>query len=110
MSILLPMLLVSVVAIVSMAALYAVATRNVLQPATVEPFAIPAGHDPSADTLPTTGSALLKTAQPATGEWKVTTIHNLTQVEDFLDSLEAHGVTEREILTLGDSTFAIRWR
>ena len=44
------------------------------------------------------------------GEWTLTTRTSLTQVEDLLDWLEAQGVSEREVLVLGDNSFAIRWR
>jgi len=66
--------------------------------------------DPSADTLPTNCS-LVKTAPPLnTPEWRVRTVASLSQVEDLLDSLEAHGVKHREVLAIGNNVFAVRWR
>jgi hypothetical protein len=61
-----------------------------------------------ADTLPLTASVDV-TPAPAAG-WQVATLANLSQVEDLLDSLEAHGVTEREVVTLQNNLFAVRWR
>jgi hypothetical protein len=42
--------------------------------------------------------------------WHVATLASLNQVEDLLDCLEARGVAEREVVTLEDNLFAVRWR
>ncbi len=47
--------------------------------------------------------------QPLT-DWQVTTVADLTDAEDLLDCLEAQGVAERELVVLGNSCFAVRWR
>lgn len=66
--------------------------------------------DSGADTMPV-NCALSKTTFPANApEWKVKTLANLWQVEDLLDSLEAHGVEHREVLAIGNNVFAVRWR
>jgi len=66
--------------------------------------------DPGADTMPTNCS-LSKTSPPMNSpEWRVKTVSTLSQVEDLLDSLEAHGVAHREVLAIGNNVFAVRWR
>lgn len=42
--------------------------------------------------------------------WQMTTVSALCEAEDILDSLEAHGIAERELVVLGNSCFAVRWR
>jgi hypothetical protein len=44
------------------------------------------------------------------GEWQLTTVACLTDAEELLDTLENQGVAERELVVLGNSTFAVRWR
>ena len=43
-------------------------------------------------------------------DWRMTTVDNLTHAEDLLDCLENQGVEERELVVLGNSCFAVRWR
>ncbi len=43
-------------------------------------------------------------------EWHLTTVSALCDAEDLLDSLEMQGFEERELVVLGNSCFAIRWR
>ena len=62
----------------------------------------------SSDTLPISASVDV-TPLPAAC-WHVATLANLNQVEDLLDCLEARGVAEREVVTLEDNLFAVRWR
>ena len=59
-------------------------------------------------TLPLTASVDVTPAPPAA--WQIATASSLGEVEDILDSLEAHGVTEREVVTLQNNMFAVRWR
>lgn len=107
---LLATVLTAAASIVTLVVLYAVATRTDAVPAgVVDPFQPTVGSDPSADTLPT-GCAMSKTTPPASADWQVATLTNLSQVEDLLDSLEANGFAEREVLALGNSSFAVRWR
>ena len=77
-----------------------------LRPATVFPFA-PGSTDPSADTL--SNQACIETVFADTG-WHALTLNRLSEVEDLLDSLEAHSVQEREVKTLGGNSFSVRWR
>ncbi len=60
--------------------------------------------DPAADTV--AGGQ----RTPSRTEWQLTTVSDLTAAEDLLDSLEAHGYAERELVVLGNSCFAVRWR
>ncbi|OWK36502.1 hypothetical protein FRUB_09065 [Fimbriiglobus ruber] len=57
-----------------------------------------------------TNSELIKTVIVQSSDWKATTLHNLSQVEDLLDSLEMHGIADREVVALGNSTFIVRWK
>ena len=49
-------------------------------------------------------------AEVARGDWHVAQVETLSDAEDFLDALEAQGVEHRELVILGNSTFAVRWR
>ncbi len=60
--------------------------------------------DPAADTLADAPRGPVRT------DWQLTTVDNLTAAEDLLDCLEAHGYAERELVVMGNSTFAVRWR
>jgi hypothetical protein len=42
--------------------------------------------------------------------WHTKTVSALREAEDLLDSLEAQGVTERELVVLSETSFAVRWR
>ena len=42
--------------------------------------------------------------------WNVTSVPALSDAEDLLDALEMNGFSERELIVLGNSTFAVRWR
>jgi hypothetical protein len=89
---------------------YATAVRAGLpEPGTVNPFAGSTATDPAADTL-STSSEVEKTTPPLGVAWQTKTLTNLRQVEDLLDCLEAHGVHERDVQILGESTFLVRWR
>ena len=62
--------------------------------------------DPAADTLNSNGRLPVATRT----DWSLTTVSALCDAEDLLDCLEAQGYTERELMVLGNSTFAVRWR
>jgi len=47
---------------------------------------------------------------PTRTEWQLTTVADLTNAEDLLDCLEAQGYADRELVVLGNSCFAVRWR
>jgi hypothetical protein len=87
--------------------LYALVVRPVpvLQPIPAGPFA-PGSGDPVADTL--NGQAEVQTV--LANEWNAVTLNKLHEVEDLLDFLEAHQVSEREVHTLGNAVFCVRWR
>jgi hypothetical protein len=84
---------------------YVMAARPALRPAAVGPFA-PTPADPSADTL----SGQARETVFADHGWQSVTLNNLREVEDLLDSLEAHRVAEREVHALGNAAFCVRWR
>jgi hypothetical protein len=84
----------------------AVRTAPQLRPATVFPFA-PGSANPADDTLD--AQAHTPTVLADDG-WKVATLHRLCDVEDLLDSLEAHGIAEREVQTMGNAEFRVRWK
>ncbi len=43
-------------------------------------------------------------------DWQLTTVDELCDAEELLDVLENQGYEERELVVLGNSTFAVRWR
>jgi hypothetical protein len=43
-------------------------------------------------------------------DWKLTTVTALCDAEELLDVLEMKGFTERELVVMGNSCFAVRWR
>ena len=48
---------------------------------------------------------------PATRtDWHLTTVSALRDAEELLDVLECQGFAERELVVLGNSCFAVRWR
>ena len=96
-------------ALMVMAVAVAVTSRqDVLHPATVNPFA-PGIADPSSDTMQN-DQAMAQTVLAPAHDWEVATFDDLTQVEDLLDSLEAHGVATREVIAVTDHCFAVRWK
>ena len=110
MTILFPLALVTIVTLFTLSVLAVVASRHaVLQPTTVDPFSAPRISDPSSDTL-AGWSEMVKTVLTPPNDWHVTTLHNLSEVEDLLDSLEAHGIHHREVVTLSEDCFAVRWK
>jgi hypothetical protein len=62
--------------------------------------------DPASDTL---AYGNQPHADPRT-EWRMTTVNDLTDAEDLLDYLENQGIEDRELVVLGNSCFAVRWR
>ncbi len=47
---------------------------------------------------------------PSQTDWQLTTVSALCDAEELLDMLENQGIAERELLVLGNSCFAVRWR
>jgi hypothetical protein len=62
--------------------------------------------DPAVETLVGNSGS----ADPVRSDWHVAQVETLSDAEDFLDALETQGVEHRELVILGNSTFAIRWR
>ena len=73
------------------------------KPGTVYPFA-PA-QPTTADTL----GAETETVFADEG-WSVVTLTRLSDVEDLLDTLEAHRFAQREVRAVGNSEFRVRWK
>ncbi len=83
----------------------AAATAGVVmtqKPGTVYPFA--PVKPTAADTLVAADTVF------ADDGWSVVTLNRLCDVEDLLDSLEAHQVCEREVRVVGNSSFRVRWK
>jgi hypothetical protein len=60
---------------------------------------------------PTFSSVLTSPTKPErSDDWQLTTCSALHDAENLLDKLETKGVTERELLVLGNRCFAVRWR
>jgi hypothetical protein len=66
-----------------------------------------AAADPAAATI-TTGRHLNNSTTRT--DWHLTTVSALSDAEELLDVLENQGVAERELVVLGNSCFAVRWR
>ena len=62
--------------------------------------------DAGVNTLVSGGGRL----SPVSNDWQLTSVDNLTHAEELLDSLENQGYAERELIVLGNASFAIRWR
>ena len=92
-------------AAVSLTALYVLATRTATAPALAGENTAVGLRDAASETL-TDGRM---TSRIPT-EWQLATVEGLTEAEDMLDSLEAHGYADRELVVLGNSSFAVRWR
>ncbi len=91
---------------VGLTALYVLVTKT-------EPVEALAGEttlsncaDPAAETL-ATGRQLRSVNRT---DWQLTTVGALSDAEDLLDALENQGFAERELVVLGNSCFAVRWR
>jgi hypothetical protein len=63
----------------------------------------------SADTLE--GGMNFRIFPPAKpGEWQILSCDTIREAEMTLDSLENHGVKDREMLALSNNCFAVRWK
>ena len=106
-----PLFMIAVAALLGVFVLFAIQTHP-LQAVTVDPFAAPhRPRDPASDTV--SGDSMSRTAPPARangGEWQVRMLTDLSEVETLLDRLEACGVTTREVNTIGEEGFAVRWK
>ncbi|MGL6074455.1 MAG: hypothetical protein ACRC8S_09875 [Fimbriiglobus sp.] len=76
--------------------------------ATASPFA-PGTSAPSEDTVGGE-QAIVQTVLVGKSDWQIATLSSLSDVEDMLDSLEAHGIENREVHCLANNVFAVRWK
>jgi hypothetical protein len=83
-----------------------VAARPDAQPATAGENTVVGLADPAAETV--IGDRVIP--GPVGVEWQMSAVDDLTQAEDLLDCLEARGFEHRELVVLGNSSFAVRWR
>jgi hypothetical protein len=97
-------LLIIAIVSVTLAAAYVVTTRSAVHPALAGQNTVVGLADPAAETLVGGTPARTRT------DWQLTTVDDLTNAEDLLDCLEAQGYTDRELVVLGNSCFAVRWR
>jgi hypothetical protein len=86
-------------------AIYAVATKA----EQVEVFASKTTLT-DAEVAAETGRYLATTPPPTQSDWQFATVNALNDAEELLDMLENQGYAERELVVLGDSSFAVRWR
>lgn len=91
-------------AAVSLTALYVMATQAAVRPALAGDNTVVGLADAASETLRGDTPARART------EWQLATVDNLTRAEDLLDSLEARGFADRELVVLGNSCFAVRYR
>ncbi|HEX4608833.1 MAG TPA: hypothetical protein VH092_11570 [Urbifossiella sp.] len=91
-------------AVLAMATAVVVSTRSGIQTALAGQTTVVGLADPAAETVASGPRTTNRT------DWQLTTVDNLTAAEDLLDCLEAHGFGERELVVLGNSSFAVRWR
>jgi hypothetical protein len=49
-------------------------------------------------------------ASPCLSGWNIITTDSLDEVQDLLEALEDAGFTERRVIILGLSRFAVSWR
>jgi hypothetical protein len=92
-------------AAVAIAAMCVVATRTNGEPALAGENTVVGLSDAASETL--AGGHFQGRAR---ADWQLTTVTDLTDAEELLDCLEARGVAERELVVLGNSCFAVRWR
>lgn len=97
-------LFVVVGAAVVISACYVLATKSAIHAALAGQNTVVGLHDAAAETL--VGDA----KRSSTGDWQLTAVDDLTDAEGLLDCLEARGYNDRELVVLGNSCFAVRWR
>lgn len=91
-------------AAVSLTALYVMAAQAAVRPALAGENTVVGLADPAAETCSEAPKKRVST------EWHLATVDNLSRAEDLLDSLEASGFADRELVVLGNSCFAVRYR
>ncbi|MFO0936485.1 MAG: hypothetical protein U0798_08250 [Gemmataceae bacterium] len=102
---------ISLVVLAATIAAFSVAvTRSaVAEPVLASPFGRVGTGNAAEDTLEG-GLTCRVFPQAKPGEWQVMTCDSLREVEHTLDNLENHGVTEREVVAMTNSCFAVRWK
>jgi hypothetical protein len=92
----------------TLAAVFMVAQRTsaVVEPVLAGETTLVGLSDPTADTL----AGPIVTPAPRRTDWQLTTVNTLSDAEELLDSLESHGYADRELVVMGNSCFAVRWR
>ncbi|QJW96852.1 hypothetical protein [Frigoriglobus tundricola] len=100
------LLTAAAVAAVTLTALYVLVAKSEPVQALAGETTISSSADPAAETL-TSGRDLAPVTRT---EWQLTTVSALSDAEELLDVLENQGVNERELVVLGNSCFAVRWR
>jgi hypothetical protein len=100
--------LVMIAGTIALTAVFVVATQvhETVNPVLTDETTMVGLADPASDTLCGQHSA---TPAPA-GEWCLRTVSRLRDAEELLDCLEAQGYHERELVILGQASFAVRWR
>jgi hypothetical protein len=93
-------------ATIALSAAYVVATRTAAQPALAGENTVVGLHDAAAETL--VGGGAAKSGRNT--DWQLATVNALSDAENLLDCLEARGFADRELVVLGNSCFAVRWR
>ncbi len=96
--------LLIVAAAVAISAMCVIAVREA-EPALASQDTAVGLADAAANTLATGGHRSSKVR-----DWQLTSVNNLTDATDLLDCLENQGIAERELIVLGNSSFAVRWR
>jgi len=100
--------LLLITATIAMTAVFVVATQvnETVSPVLTGETTMVGLGDPASDTLSGHHHA---TPAPA-GDWQLRTVAGLRDAEELLDCLEAQGYKERELVILGQASFAVRWR
>jgi hypothetical protein len=90
---------------VALAAVYSVITK-------AEAAEALAGETTLSDAMATAETLAGGREVPPLGrtDWNLTTVTALNDAEELLDVLEMKGFAERELVVLGNSCFAVRWR
>jgi hypothetical protein len=93
---------------IALSATFVVATRSygLAEPVLAGEATAVGLADPTSDTL----GGYAHNGGSMVCEWHLTTVSALSEAEDLLDLLEAQGYEERELVVMGNSCFAVRWR
>jgi hypothetical protein len=99
-------LLTVAVLAVTITAVYVYATKAEPAEALAGETTIANSADPASETLASGRHVVPMTRT----DWQLTTVSALSDAEELLDVLECQGYAERELVVLGNSCFAVRWR